>query len=97
MSTHKQDTITFKVDDDLAGIIRRLPNRSDFIRKAILHALDNACPLCQGAGILTPSQKKHWDEFLHDHQVTHCDECDSLYISCQNDDLPHDPHNEVQI
>jgi len=85
MSSHKQDTITFKVDEDLAEIIRRLPNRSDFIRKAILHALDNACPLCQGTGILTPGQKKHWDEFLRDHTVNHCEECDSLYIACGNE------------
>ena len=64
MSAAKQDVITFKVDESLAEIIRRMPNRSDFIRRAILSSLDNICPLCQGAGILTPQQKRHWTELI---------------------------------
>jgi len=52
--------ISFKVDAALAEEIRQLPNRSDFIRKAILAAMENTCPLCQGTGIITPEQKPHW-------------------------------------
>ena len=91
---NKQEIITFKVDEQLGEIIKRLPNRSDFIRKAVLHALDNACPLCQGSGILTPSQKKHWESFLESHEISHCEECDSLYITCISgeDDEVHHSH-----
>ena len=82
MAQIKHEIITFKVDENLAEIIRRLPNRSEFIRKAVLNAIDNACPLCQGTGIISPEQKEHWEEFLKHHHVEHCDECDSIYLSC---------------
>ena len=51
--SQKQEIITFKVDRELAELIKRIPNRSDFIRRAVLSALDNTCPLCQGSGIIT--------------------------------------------
>jgi len=92
----KQEIITFKVDSDLADIIKRLPNRSDFIRKAILNSLENTCPLCQGAGIINPSQKRHWDAFLENHEITHCDECDSIQINCVHSEqtiLTHSAHS----
>jgi hypothetical protein len=68
MSSHKDEVITFKAEASLAEAIRNLPNRSAFIRAAILSALDHACPLCQGTGIMTPEQKRHWDTFSE----THC-------------------------
>ena len=82
MVRNKDEVITFKVGSALARTIRQLPNRSVFIRTAILSALDHACPLCQGTGILTPEQKKHWDGFARDHAVKHCRECDALYLTC---------------
>lgn len=78
----KQETISFKVDPALADIIRRVPNRSDFIRKAIMNALENTCPLCQGSGIITPEQKPHWEKFLKSHDIVKCAECDAVYIEC---------------
>ena len=82
MSTAKQDVITFKVDESLAEIIRQIPNRSDFIRRAILSSLDNICPLCQGAGSLTPQQKHHWTEFAQHHSVARCEECEAVVMTC---------------
>lgn len=82
MSAAKQDVITFKVDESLAEIIRQIPNRSDFIRRAILSSLDNICPLCQGAGILTPQQKQHWTEFAQHHSVARCEECEAVVMTC---------------
>jgi hypothetical protein len=79
----KQEVVTFKVDETLMEIIKDIPNRSEFIRHAILQALDNVCPLCQGSGIFSPSQKKHWDEFLQHHHVERCDECNEIFISCE--------------
>lgn len=82
MLHNKDEVISFKVGAALARVIRRLPNRSEFIRAAVLSALDHACPLCQGTGIMTPEQKKHWDGFARDHEVKHCRECDALYLTC---------------
>ena len=83
--SQKQDIITFKVDAALAKKIRDLPNRSAFIRSAILDALDNTCPLCQGTGTITPEQKDHWDDFLKEHDVVRCDDCEAIYIACRHD------------
>ncbi|MBU0935619.1 MAG: ribbon-helix-helix domain-containing protein [Spirochaetes bacterium] len=78
----KQEVVTFKVDESLMELIKDIPNRSEFIRHAILQAMDNVCPLCQGSGILSPHQKKHWDSFLQTHSVRRCDECNEIYIDC---------------
>ena len=82
MSTGKDEVITFKAGTSLAEAIRRMPNRSEFIRAAILSALEHACPLCQGTGILSPEQKKHWDSFALHHAVTQCRDCDAVYLEC---------------
>lgn len=81
---NKQETITFKADQALADVIKQLPNRSDFIRKAILSALENTCPLCQGTGIITPEQKPHWEEFLKHHSLHKCEGCDAIFLQCEN-------------
>jgi len=78
----KDEVITFKVGGSLAKVIRRLPNRSEFIREAVLAALDHACPLCQGSGILTPEQTRHWDAFARGHTLSHCSDCDGLLLAC---------------
>jgi hypothetical protein len=84
MSTRKQEIITFKVDEKLAEELKDLPNRSEFIRTAILSALENICPLCRGTGHLTPAQKAHWDSFLDTHKIEKCDDCQGLQIVCDN-------------
>jgi hypothetical protein len=71
-----------KVNEDMLNVIKLIPNRSEFIRAAIMTALDNVCPLCNGTGLLTPKQKEHWEDFLRDHAVKRCDDCDELYIEC---------------
>ncbi len=59
----RKEIITFKVDESLAAAMHGIPNRSAFIRSAILSALNGSCPLCKGTGILSPEQKKNWDQF----------------------------------
>ncbi len=81
----KSDLITFKVDPSLAEAIERLPNRSEFIRKAILAALTNTCPLCQGTGVLTPEQREHWDGFTRSHKVERCDDCQAVHLQCERE------------
>jgi hypothetical protein len=78
----KPGIITFKVDDGFYEIIRNMPNRSEFIRNAVLSALGNICPLCNGTGILSAKQKQHWDEFSTNHKVQTCNECQESYLVC---------------
>jgi len=89
MDKSKQEIITFKVDAHLLELMKGIHNRSEFIRTAILAALENACPLCKGAGVLTPKQKEHWDAFAAGHSVQECEECHELRIVCsvESDDV----------
>jgi hypothetical protein len=78
----KQEIITFKVDEPLWEAMRGIPNRSEFIRSAILRALDNACPLCKGTGSLTPDQRRHWEAFAETHHVEECSDCHAVHLVC---------------
>ena len=82
MAAGKDEVVTFKVDAAVMEQLRMLPNRSQFIRTAILQALENACPLCGGAGVLTPHQKEHWIEFERDHSLAECGECQETHLVC---------------
>jgi len=84
MEKAKRDIITFKSDRALVEAMRGIPNRSEFIRAAILAALDSTCPLCQGTGIMTPDQKGHWEDFTRDHSLQECDDCHAFHIVCVN-------------
>ena len=79
----KQSIITFKVDTDLLEAIKEIPNRSEFIRSAIINALGSVCPLCNGSGMLTPNQKNHWDDFTADHSLKACDDCHENILVCE--------------
>lgn len=86
----KDTVITFKADGSLLEALRNLPNRSEFIRAAILSALENHCPLCRGTGVLTPNQKKHWDTFARDHSLRECDDCHEVHLVCRQEDSGHE-------
>ena len=68
----KQGIITFKVDEELMKIIKDIPNRSEFIRTAIMEALGSICPVCNGSGMLSKNQKQHWDDFAVHHSLETC-------------------------
>ncbi len=42
--------VAFKVEEELAKLLDQLPNKSEFIRKAIAAQLRLTCPLCHGKG-----------------------------------------------
>jgi len=86
MNNSKDEIITFKVDKQLAEAMKGIPNRSEFIRSAILTALDSVCPLCKGTGMLSPRQRKHWQIFAEDHTVQECKNCHAYHIVCNNAD-----------
>lgn len=85
MKNNKHDVFTFKADVALSEALKKMPNRSAFIRRAVLQALDNVCPLCQGTGVLSPEQKKHWQEFASHHQLVKCEHCHELHLVCANE------------
>lgn len=79
----KSEVITFKVDDKLLDAMKAVPNRSEFIRSAIMAALESTCPLCGGTGILTPNQKRHLSELSLNHSIEECDDCHEMHIVCK--------------
>jgi hypothetical protein len=83
MPRPKPDIITFKVDAALGKLLKAIPNRSQFIRAALLNALENACPLCQGSGLLSPDQRKHWETFSQNHALRECDSCQEVHLVCE--------------
>ena len=82
MKKVKQEIVTFKVDRSLLEVLKDLPNRSEFIRQAILGALENICPLCQGTGSLSPNQRKHWERFSRSHSLEECENCHEVRLIC---------------
>ncbi|MCK4857134.1 MAG: CopG family transcriptional regulator [candidate division Zixibacteria bacterium] len=82
MKKPKSEIITFKADESLLDALSEIPNRSEFIRIALLNALGGSCPLCTGTGILTPQQRKHWDDFTTDHSLKKCKVCHELHVVC---------------
>ena len=48
----KSQIVAFKVEEDLADFLDKLPNKSEFIRKAILAQFGMTCPLCAGTGVV---------------------------------------------
>ena len=84
----KQDVITFKADESLSEAMQGIPNRSEFIRSAILAALESTCPLCKGTGLLTPDQRRHWDTFAAKHSVVECDRCSAVHLVCVDEAKP---------
>jgi len=84
MARAKTEVVSFKADPALLGAMRGITNRSEFIRSAILAALDSTCPLCSGTGTLTPNQMRHWNDLATDHSVEECEDCQEVRLVCSN-------------
>jgi len=80
----KAGVVSFKVSRSFLEAMKGVPNRSEFIRAAVLTALDSACPLCKGTGILTLNQKRHWQTFARDHSLQECQDCHELRLICES-------------
>jgi hypothetical protein len=84
----KAEIITFKVDETLSEAMAGIQNRSDFIRSAILSALGNSCPVCNGTGTLSASQRQHWNDFTRHHHLHTCDDCMEPHLVCDHETAP---------
>ncbi len=84
-SEHKTEVVAFKVEAELAKFLDKLPNKSAFIRKAIVAQLKMACPLCQGSGVVSRGVHDHYAALLPQLNARDCDGCGSRLP------LPDDP------
>lgn len=71
----KSQIVAFKVEEELARFLNKLPNKSAFIRKAIVAQLGMACPLCTGAGVVPRGIHDHYAPVLQKNNARKCDGC----------------------
>ncbi len=79
----KERIFTFKTDENMAESLNEIPNKSEFIRRAVQTALEQKCPLCSGPGTLTKQQQTHMEHFLTFHSLEKCGECEAVHFVCQ--------------
>src|SRR6266480_540404 len=71
----KQRIVTFKVEEDLAAFLDSMPNKSDFIRKALLSALMEPCPVCDGKGSVPRSLRADLQKIFAQSEFVPCSYC----------------------
>jgi hypothetical protein len=76
--TPKTKIVAFKVEDELAEFLNNLPNKSDFIRKAILAQFGMTCPLCVGSGVVARGVHDHFKPLIHASSRRPCDKCKTV-------------------
>jgi hypothetical protein len=84
----KTAVVAFKVEQELADLLNKLPNKSAFIRKAIAAQLGVACPLCQGKGVVPRGIHDHYSPLLNQINARNCDGCgDELHLPIETTEL----------
>lgn len=73
--TQKSQIVAFKVEEELAKFLDKLPNKSDFIRKAILAQFAMNCPLCRGTGVVERGVHDHFDPIIASNRTRPCEKC----------------------
>jgi hypothetical protein len=82
----RQNTlVAFKVEPELAELLDQLPNKSAFIRKAVVAQLGVQCPLCRGKGFVPRGLYEHFARVIDTNRTHACDGCGSAL------QLPADP------
>lgn len=78
----KERVFSFKTDDNMGNSLDNIPNKSEFIRRAVQTALQQKCPLCSGTGTLTRQQQEHFEHFSTLHSLEECGECHAVHFVC---------------
>ncbi|MBX9623612.1 MAG: hypothetical protein K2X82_07340 [Gemmataceae bacterium] len=71
----KSQIVAFKVEEDLAAFLDHLPNKSEFIRKAILAQFGMTCPLCTGSGVVPRGVHDHYKPVIAERNTRPCEKC----------------------
>lgn len=74
-TTKKSTIVAFKVEAELAEFLDNLPNKSEFIRKAILAQFGMTCPLCVGSGVVPRGVHDHYKPVIDGHNSRACEKC----------------------
>jgi hypothetical protein len=85
----KSSVVAFKVEEDLANFLNNLPNKSDFIRRAIYSQLGISCPLCRGTGSVSKETHDRFAAFLEKWDLHQCEGCGDEFA------LPKDANEAV--
>jgi len=75
MAGEKEVVVSFRVDAHLAELLRHLPDKSSFIRDAILRRLYDVCPLCRGRGVLPGIVARWWSRKIGRTRTVRCACC----------------------
>jgi hypothetical protein len=59
MAKDKGVMVSFRVDRHLADVLKKVPDKSSFIRDVILRSFYETCPVCRGRGVL-PRELSRW-------------------------------------
>ncbi len=93
----KTAVVAFKVEEELAEFLNKLPNKSAFIRKAIAAQMSMACPLCNGSGQVSRWVHEHYADFLKTLSSRNCDGCgDSLPVPRDPGDLASEDRTRLE-
>ena len=71
----KTSVVAFKVEEALADVLNQLPNKSEFIRKAIAAQMSMACPLCHGAGQVSRTMHDRFVPIIRAWTTRKCQSC----------------------
>jgi hypothetical protein len=93
----KTAVVAFKVETELAEILNQLPNKSAFIRKAIVSQLDMACPLCGGAGMLPKGLHDHYAPIISKLNSKSCEECGDRSTILTNEPGELSPEDRLRL
>ena len=79
MSKNKSVVVTFRVDSHLAEALERIPDKSSFIREALVTKLHEPCPACNGEGRVDCDAAKWLAQVLADKGARTCECCGTAY------------------
>ncbi|MSU79344.1 MAG: hypothetical protein EXS16_14800 [Gemmataceae bacterium] len=95
--TPKTKVVAFKVEEELAEFLNNLPNKSEFIRKAIAAQMSIACPLCNGSGQVSRWAHDHFAPLLVEWHLRKCDGCgDKLKLPRDPGDLTDEEQHRLE-
>lgn len=72
MTVEKEVVVSFRVDAHLAELLRHLPDKSSFIRDAILRRFYDLCPLCHGRRVLPGIVARWWSRKIGRARTVRC-------------------------